>query len=49
MAGAANRLDERRGTWLAFATSHRWPIVFADLEAPDLAAAEKALAALASH
>lgn len=49
MAGATNRLDERRGTWLAFAASHRWPIMFADLEAPDLAAAEQALAALPSR
>jgi len=47
MAGAANRLDERCAAWRAFAESHRWPILFADLEVPDLAAAEQALAALA--
>lgn len=46
MAGAASRLDERCGTWRAFADSHRWPVLFADLEAPDLAATEQALAAL---
>jgi hypothetical protein len=46
MAGAASRLDERCATWRAFADSHRWPVLFADLEAPDLAATEQALAAL---
>lgn len=46
MAGATNRLDERRAAWHAFADSHRWPVLFADLEQPDLAAAEEAFAAL---
>ena len=49
MAGAASRLDERCATWRAFADSHRWPVLFADLEAPDLAAAEQALAALSGR
>ena len=49
MAGTSGRLDERRAVWRAFASSHGWPIAFADLETPDLADAEQALTALASR
>jgi hypothetical protein len=49
LAGASARLDERRVAWRAFAASHGWPVAFADLEAPDLVAAENDLGALAAR
>lgn len=45
-AGGATRLAERRDAWRAFAASQGWPVVFADLAAPDLSQVERDLAPL---
>lgn len=43
--GATPRLDERRALWRGFAAERRVPIVFVDVEQPDLAAARQSLLA----
>lgn len=41
--GDARRLDERRALWRRFLGERRWPVLFVDLEQPDLPAAQQAL------
>jgi hypothetical protein len=48
-AGSEVRLDERRNAWRAFAASHDWPIVLADLAAPDEMKVERDLGPLLSR
>jgi hypothetical protein len=43
--GTTPRLDERRALWRGFAAERGLPVVFVDLERPDLAAARQALQA----
>ena len=43
--GATPRLDERRALWRSFAAERSVPVVFVDLERPDLAAARQSLQA----
>ncbi len=43
--GATPRLDERRALWRGFGSERNVPVVFVDLEQPDLAAARQSLQA----